>query len=67
MSTVTCLALIIAIGAGMRLYKLDLMEFKDDEAMLYDLGLRHARGQTLMLRGPPSSFGGYESPLNLYL
>jgi len=62
-----CLVLIVGIAAGARLYKLDLMEFKDDEAMLYDLALRHARGQAFMLRGLPSSFGGHESPLNVYL
>ena len=66
-STAVCLTLILAAGAAVRLHRLDLMEFKDDEGLLYDLALQHARGETFMLTGLPNSFGGYESPLNLYV
>ena len=62
-----CLALILLAGAGVRLHRLDLMEFKDDEAMLFDLSLQHARGEMFRLKGLPSTFGGTESPLNLYI
>ena len=65
--TAVCLTLILVAGAAVRLHRLDLMEFKDDEGLLYDLALQHARGETFMLTGLPVTFGGHDSPLNLYI
>jgi len=66
-SAAVCLTLILVTGAVVRLYRLDLMEFKDDEARLYDFALQHARGEIFMLAGMPISFGGRCSALPMYV
>ena len=61
------LALLVAVGAWLRLFRLDLIEFKGDEAIAAWLALQFVKGGSLPLAGLMSSVGVTNPPLFIYL
>ena len=61
------LALILAAAAWLRLIRLDLIEFKGDEAIAAWLALQFVKGGALPLAGLMSSVGVTNPPLFIYL
>ena len=61
------LALIVAVGAWLRLSHLDLLEFGSDQAIAAVLALQFIRGGTLTQTGLMSSVGVTNPPLFIYL
>jgi len=57
----------VLLAAYLRLYRLDVSEFKRDEAMWSMSALEMARGQTFPLLGPPSSIGVPHAPFSVYI
>jgi len=62
-----CLALILAVGAWLRFMRLDLIEFKGDEALAAWLALQFVKGGSLPLAGLMSSVGVTNPPVFIYL
>lgn len=60
------LLLVMALAAGIRLYRLDAVEFYHDEAMLAMLAQEMADGQTVPLQGIVSSVGIPNPPTTVY-
>jgi len=57
---------ILAVAAGLRLTRLDLMEFKGDEATMHRMAARHARGQ-FQRTGMMSSVGVRNAPFSVHV
>src|SRR5512136_366459 len=58
---------IVLLAAGLRFYRLDLVEYKLDEANLSRMALDMAAGQGIPLRGIGSSVGLANGPLSVWL
>jgi hypothetical protein len=63
----TALALIVSVGAYLRLTRLDLMEFKFDEATALQMAVALAEGRDWPLAGLMSSVGIHNPPVLIYL
>lgn len=61
------LAVIVAVAAWLRLWRLDLIEFKGDEAIAAWLALQFVKGGALPLAGLMSSVGVTNPPMFIYL
>lgn len=61
------LFLILLVGALLRLFNLDYMEFKADEANNLFMAADLVSGKAIPLVGIPSSIGTYNPPLFIYL
>jgi hypothetical protein len=62
-----CLSLILAVGAWLRFMRLDLIEFKSDEAIAAYLALQFVKGGSLPLAGLMSSVGVTNPPMFIYM
>ncbi len=67
--SVSCLLplVILLLAAGLRFYRLDLVEYKLDEANLSRMALDMATGRGIPLRGIGSSVGLPNGPLSVWL
>lgn len=59
--------LVLLLASFLRLYRLDLMEFKDDEAQAAFLVVQALEGERFPIHGLMSSVGIYNSPVFIYL